>query len=854
MRRHLLIVFSLLLALSWQASAQKEELKFNVKGGSTQLKMLYRLANVGDKAEVTLGNGQTLTLEQKKEGKELETCVLELTPKAEDYDLTIEADKLVTLRIAASKCVNGVKSLHSKSLVHLNLDETKLTETPELDFSNCPNIEEITLGGADVTDVVLPDNPKLKTFIASPALFSQKAIKTLDLSKCSQLETLGLQGVAVRTIDVRACRETLKQLTIRGVSNKEYPTVLLGGKDLKKLTLVNISQCAIGMDDLPDLNETQLDNFKIGKMYWHYVKAERVNALTVDFKNLKFQKGISETPIETKFTWFQKVDGTWVKAPLDNTKVTEKDGLFTFDPSILDASGKATVRCKVENAGYPGLAYNTNTGLLSYNITLTDPSLLLELTVTKESIGKDEDDEDLTDFNMTMQIGGAPNTNIQIDWGDGERKDYTITSTEAQQVSATVNLGSVVRIYGDVTLLDASQTHLVGVKLQSNASKLKTLRLAQNKIESINLKKAPNLEELSVTDNKLTSLDLAFTPALSELYCGYNTISSLDLDKVPLLSVLNINNNGFSSLDTKVLPQLEILVASDNTLATLDLSANKKLRSIDLMNNKLTELKLGTKELQRVLLNNNLLASIAFEGSEAPKLYALDLGKNQLDACTINDYLMLLPTALTAENVGPNNVVKLAGNPGAASYDKALLPVANGDGGLTWKSDVEGDGTGCATAKVFDLSNGENGSAKLLVSGTEVAFETPIAKNSPLVAVLTPKQGYKVSGLRFNGKEENASSSNPNEFSLKLEHNSRLFYTFAEDTALDDVFASAISVARVAEGYQLGNLPTGATYSLYSVEGALLAQGTIAHGTLTLSLERGNYLLSINGSTLKLAF
>lgn len=854
MRRHLLIIFSLLFAFSWQASAQKEELKFNVKGGSTQLKMLYCLANVGDKAEVTLGNGQTLTLEQKKEGKELETCVLELTPKAEDYDLTIEADKLVTLRIAASKCVNGVKSLQSKSLVRLNLDETKLTETPELDFSSCPNIEEITLGEADVTDVILPNNPKLKTFIASPALFSQKAIKTLDLSACSQLETLGLQGVAVRTIDVRACRETLKQLTIRGVSNKEYPTVLLGGKDLKKLTLVNISQCAIGMDDLPDLNEMQLDNFKIGKMYWHYVKAERVNALTVDFKNLKFQKGISEVPLETKFTWFHKVDGAWVKAPLDNTKVTEKDGLFTFDPSILDASGKATVRCKVENAGYPGLANNTNTGLLSYNITLTDPSLLLELTVTKESIGKDEDDEDLTDFDMTMQIGGAPNTNIQIDWGDGERKDYTITSSEAQQVSATVDLGSVVRIYGDVTLLDASQTHLVGIKLQSNAAKLKKLRLAQNKIESINLKRAPNLEELSVTDNKLTSLDLAFTPALSELYCGYNTISSLDLDKVPLLSVLNINNNGFTSLDTKVLPQLEILVASDNTLASLDLSSNKKLRSLDVMNNKLTELKLGTKELQRVLLNNNLLASIAFEGTEAPKLYALDLGKNQLDACTINDYLMLLPTALTAENGGPNNVVKLAGNPGAASYDKALLPVANGDGGLTWKTDVEGDGTGCTTAKVFDLSNRENGSAKLLVSGTEVAFETPIAKNSPLVVVLTPKQGYKVSGLRFNGKEESASSSNPNEFSLKLEHNSRLFYTFAEDTALDDVFASAISVARVAEGYQLGNLPTGATYSLYSVEGALLAQGTIAHGTLTLSLERGNYLLSINGSTLKIAF
>ena len=52
------------------------------------------------------------------------------------------------------------------------------------------------------------------------------------------------------------------------------------------------------------------------------------------------------------------------------------------------------MRCKVENAGYPGLANNTNTGLLSYNITLTDPRLLAELTITKESIGKDEDDEE----------------------------------------------------------------------------------------------------------------------------------------------------------------------------------------------------------------------------------------------------------------------------------------------------------------------------------------------------------------------------------------------------------------------------------------------------------------------------
>jgi len=715
---------------------------------------------VGDKAEVTLGNGQTLTLEQKKEGKELETCVLELTPKAEDYDLTIEADKLVTLRITASKCVNGVKSLQSKSLVCLNLDETKLTETPELDFSNCPNIEEITLGGAGVTDVILPNNPKLKTFIASPAYFGDKALRCLDLRGCTQLETLVLKGVALPIIDVRACRKTLKHLTIEGANEREFPERLLGGKRLKKLSSVNISYCSIGMDELPDLNKTPLDNFKIGGMYWHYVGAGRASGLSVNFKNIKRVKGISAIPVETKFTWYQKVNDNWEELPLDNTKVTEKDGVFTFAPSIL-RNGTALVRCKIESAAYPDLAGDEEMGLFTYNMVLSNliielehPQLLAELTVTEESIGKDENNEELTDFNMMMQIKGTLNSNIGIDWDNGSLEELTITSTETQRVSSTVALGSVVRIYvygsGAITLLDASNSHLVEANLGVRAQNLKTLRLAQNRIESINLEKVSNSRE--------------------------------------------------------------------------------------------------------VLLNNNLLSSIGLRGTEVHNLHALDLSKNKLDACAINDCLMLLPTALTEENPGPNNVVKLAGNPGSTTYDKALLPVANGDGGLTWKSDVEGDGTGCATAKVFDLSNRENGSAKLLVSGTEVAFETPIAKNSPLVAVLTPKQGYKVASLRFNGKEESASSSNANEFSLKLEHNSRLFYTFAEDTALDDVFASAISVARVAEGYQLGNLPTGATYSLYSVEGALLAQGTITNGTLILSLDRGNYLLSINGSTLKLAF
>ncbi len=853
MRQRLLFIFSLLIALSWQAMAQKEELKFNVKGDATTLKLGYRFPNVGDQATITLGNGQTATIAQKK-ANEIEQFQLDLTKQDTDYELTIQGDKLVTLRILGSKSVTGIKSLVSKSLIHLNMDGTTLSESPELDFSNCPNIEDITLVDGNVTTIKLPEQPKLKSLLVGPSLIGGKGLKSLDLSKCNQLKSLSLNGVSLPSIDVRACSQTLTELVIKGFNNKEYPRELFGGKDLKNLKRVSITFCAIGLDELPDLNETELEQFQIRKMYFHYVKPERISGLTVDFKNIKMVKGLSATPVETQFTWYKKEGDTWQTTALDASKVTEKDGVFTFDPSIL-TNGEATVRCKIDNAGYPDLAFNTTTGNRSFNVGLTDPNLVAKLNVTKESIGQDSDGEELENFEMTLQIAGEPNTKIQIDWGNGERKEYTIATTEAQQVREEgVELGNTVRIYGDITLLDASKVHLTGVVLGAKAQNLRKLRLAQNKIASLNWTKVPNLTELMITDNKFTTIDLGRMPKLSELYCGYNDIAQLALEKVSELSVLNINNNKFESLNTQSLANLEILVASDNKLTSLDLLSNKKLYSFDLMNNQLSELKLQAKELKKVLLNNNQLTAITFEGMYAPNLYAFDLGKNKLDACAINDYLMLLPSVQTPENKADSYIVKLAGNPGANTFDQTLIPTQEGQNNIVWVSDSQGDGTGCTTAKIFDLSKSEKGSAKLMIAGEETLFGAPIAKASAVTAVITPKQGYKVASVKFANKEVKADAGKENEFALRLEHNSYLIYTFSEDNAIDDVFAQAISIARVAEGYRLSGLPTGASYNLYSVNGTLIAQGTTTDGSLLLSLTTGSYILSVNDSSLKLSF
>lgn len=852
MKQRLLFFFLLLISiLGGQATAQKEQLKFNVRGDAKVLKLGYRFPKVGDQAIITLSNGQTATISQ-KEADKIELFQLDLVTQSADYELSIEASKLVTLRLLSSKSVTGVKSLASNSLVHLNMDGTNFTASPELDFSKCPNIEEITLVDGNVTAIKLPEQPKLKTLLVGPTITEGKGLKSLDLSKCNQLHSLSLNGVSLSTIDVRASSQTLRELVIKGFDKKEYPRELLGGKSLKNLKRVNISLCAIGLDELPDLNEMDLEQFQIKKMYFHYVKPERINGLTVDFKDIKMVKGLSATPIETQFTWYKKEGEIWQTTALDASKVTEKDGVFTFDPSILN-NGEATVRCKIHNAGYPDLAFNTTTGNRSFNISLSDPNLIAKLNVTRESIGIDSDGEELEDFDVTLQIAGTPNTKIQIDWGNGERKEYTLATSEIQQVrEEAVEKGNSIRIYGDLTLLDASNVHLTGIVLGAKAQKLQKLRLAQNKISSMNWSKLSNLTELMITDNKFSSIDLGKLPKLSQLYCGYNEITQLALDKVPELSVLNINNNKLEVLNTQSLVNLEILVASDNQLQKLDLLSNNKLYSLDLMNNQLSELKLEAKGLKKLLLNNNNLTDISFEGSYAPNLYALDIGKNKLDACAINDCLMLLPLVQTPENKVDSYVVKLAGNPGANTFDQTLIPTTEGPNRIVWISDSQGDGTGCTTAKIFDLSKSEKGSAQLKVAGNETPFATPIAKGSFVSVTITSPQGYKISSVQFANNEVKPNAGKENEFTLKLEHNSYLTYTFSESKGLNDTFSQAISITRISEGYLLSGLPIEANYSLHSVDGTLISQGRIMDGSLRLCLGRGNYILLVNGLGLKL--
>ncbi len=845
-----LVLFCLGISCMWLKS-QTPELKFNIKAESKSVKIVYRLSKAGDKATVDYGNGEQSILEQTKDGELMTYNYTFRTVSSEARTMTITADNIVILRLTANTAINGIISLDSPSLLKFNCDFTKLPESESVDFSKCPNIEEITLNDADVTEVNLPAEPKLKTFQCSPSVASKKALKSIDLTKCTRLETLGLKGVALDTIDLRAC-PNLKQLVIAGLDTKVYPKALLGAKALKKLEFVNIQMCALGYDMLPDLNETSLEQFTCNKQFPVIINPNRIDGLTVDMSHLVSAKGIAPEPQNTVFSWQTKENGTWVKIPDD--KIKQKDGVFTFDTSILNSSGTLAVRCHLFNAGYPDIEYYKSSGFTTRQITLQAPQPLAVLTTTSLSPGNDEDGEPIEELSITMQLGASvANTPIIIDWGDGIKRDYTIGSSEPVTVSETVDLGAQIKLYGEITLIDASGTHLTAIVL-GDATKLERLRLSQNKIESIDLNAVPNLKELMITDNKISDLNISVCSDLEELYCGYNNLTQLNVENNTKLSVLNCYDNQLSSLDISALKQLEILVASNNKLnSPLDLSNNTKLRTLDIAGCELSEVKLNTEYLRRIVALGNKLTTLQISPKgKAKYLYYLDIRKNNFDACAINDILVFLSeNPEDINDIAGGCILKVDNNTGASTYDYSILNKTQTTS--IWKVDKKGDGSGCNTAKIFDNGNTEFGVASLWVDNIPVAFGSPIEKDKDITIKITPNEGYEVDFVNFDEVSLSATNTDNRTFIHTLKHSGLLTYDFKRSTSLDNIYTGGITIASSGNEFVVEGLAVGQKYTLSNILGQIIKSGTTSSGTLRFVLnDTGCYILRIGKTTLKL--
>lgn len=152
-------------------------------------------------------------------------------------------------------------------------------------------------------------------------------------------------------------------------------------------------------------------------------------------------------------------------------------------------------------------------------------------------------DRSAVEANMEFKISAEGGATIQVDWGDGELKDYTI-----------VNYDDPGYVFSSVEGVIAGPTIKVYVP---DASKINYLDLAKDLgddpevlIKSIDLSQMTGVKDLDLSKNQITKLDVSNCAALTKLTANDNQLASgyfsdpgLKFGNNPVLSTVNISNN-----------------------------------------------------------------------------------------------------------------------------------------------------------------------------------------------------------------------------------------------------------------------------------------------------------------------
>lgn len=155
-------------------------------------------------------------------------------------------------------------------------------------------------------------------------------------------------------------------------------------------------------------------------------------------------------------------------------------------------------------------------------------------------------------------------------------------------------------------------------------------------LTDIDLSKCPSLKILEVTDCNLKSIDYSANPLLEWLFVGDNKIESITYpERASNLTLLNAKNNRLESVDVAKIPNIYELVLSNNKISgDMDLSANLLLNYLDVSSNRIDNLTLPTSsQLEAVYAQYNNLTTLSVPSSA---LAVLDATRNKLQAVNIS--------------------------------------------------------------------------------------------------------------------------------------------------------------------------------------------------------------------------
>lgn len=162
--------------------------------------------------------------------------------------------------------------------------------------------------------------------------------------------------------------------------------------------------------------------------------------------------------------------------------------------------------------------------------------------------------------------------------------------------------------------LNCNNNKLNGIDISANI-KLGYLNCSNNNINTIDISQNTNLRALDCDENPLTLLNLGKSQIdkmefigglknstefqlvgekISEIRINDNRLDKLDVSKAPALKQIYCSNNNLNSLNIKNNYLLEILECDYNNITSLNISNNTKINKLKYVHNPLIELDLGT--------------------------------------------------------------------------------------------------------------------------------------------------------------------------------------------------------------------------------------------------------------------
>ena len=144
---------------------------------------------------------------------------------------------------------------------------------------------------------------------------------------------------------------------------------------------------------------------------------------------------------------------------------------------------------------------------------------------------------------------------------------------------------------------------------------LKKLNLNFNALTGIDLQYVPRITELRIDENPIGSLNLKKNTSLETLFCRSCGLNELDISDLQYLSTFSCKDNNISSLSLPANSYMKLIECRENNLSSLDLSNCGILEGVDCSVNNITSLILpnNLQTLDKVLCYRNKLGASAMD-------------------------------------------------------------------------------------------------------------------------------------------------------------------------------------------------------------------------------------------------